>query len=81
MIEEEPPQGPLADRVLWCRERRVALAKELAQYFDGTLSVGTPKAGGEMTLGSRTHILFLEMEIEQLDRTINSFSPSPDAHA
>jgi hypothetical protein len=81
MIEEEPPQGSLAEQVLWCLEKRIAMAKELAQYFDGTLSVGIPKADGTMTIGTRTQILFLETRIERLDRIINSFSPPRDARA
>jgi hypothetical protein len=75
MIDERQILRSLADQVLLCREKRAVVAKELAQYIDGTLSVGTPEPGETMTLGTRTHILFLEREIEQLDRIINSFSP------
>ena len=76
MTEEDRVQRAIAEHVLWCREKRDALQKELAQYRDGILSIGERKIGEPMTQGTLTHLHYLQRNIEQLSRVITAYSPS-----
>lgn len=78
MTEEDRVQRSIAEHVLWCREKRDELTKELAQYRDGILSIGERKTGEPMTQGTITHITYLHRTIEQLGRVIAAYSPLSD---
>ena len=78
MTEEDRVQRSIAEHVLWCREKRDELTKELAQYRDGILSIGERKTGEPMTQGTITHVTYLQRNIEQLGRVIAAYSPSSD---
>ena len=75
MTEEDRVQRSIAEHILWCREKRDELAKELAQYRSGELSVGERKIGESMTQGTKTHIMYLQRNINQLDRVLAAYSP------
>ena len=75
MTEEDRVQRAIAEHVLWCREKRDALTDELAQYRDGTFSIGERKVGEPITQGTITHINYLRRTIDQLGRVITAYSP------
>jgi hypothetical protein len=79
MRKEKPAQESIAERVLLYRQRRDALARDLAQYRNGTLSIGERKIGEPVTQGTLTHIMFLQRMIEDLSRVISAYSPPLDA--
>lgn len=78
MTEEDRIQRSIAEHVLWCREERDRLAKEIDLYRSGALSIGKPMIGEIATQGTLTHIAFLERAIQQLDRVIAAYSPPSD---
>jgi hypothetical protein len=75
MNAEDPGQRSIADPILWCRDKRDALATELAQYQSGASSIGTRKTGEPVTQGTVTHVSYLQRTIEQLGRVIAAYSP------
>ena len=75
MNAEDLGQRSIAAHILWCRDKRDALTKELAQYQLGALSIGTRKAGEPVTQGTATHVSYLQRTIEQLGRVIVAYSP------
>jgi hypothetical protein len=78
MNAEDLGQRSIADHILWCRDKRDALANELAQYQSGALSIGTRKTGEAVTQGTVTHVSYLQRTIEQLGRVIAAYSPPED---
>jgi len=78
MREEDTVQRAIAEHVIWCRDKRDALASELVQYQSGALSIGTRKIGEPVTQGTQTHIIYLQMNLEQLGRVIAAYSPAKD---
>jgi hypothetical protein len=78
MSEEDRVQRAIAEHVQWCREKRDALTEELAQYRDGTLSIGERKTGEPVTRGTITHIMYLQRTIDQLGKVIAAYSPPKD---
>jgi hypothetical protein len=81
MTAEDLGQRSIAEHVLWCGDKRDALAKELVQYQSGALSIGIRKAGEPVTQGTLTHIIYLQRTIEQLGRVIAAYSPPNDQTA
>jgi uncharacterized coiled-coil DUF342 family protein len=80
MTEEERVQRSIAEHVVWCREKRDELTKELAEYRDGILSIGERKAGEPMTQGTITHIALLQRTIDQLGKVVDVYSPPTTKH-
>ena len=78
MTEEDRVQRSIAEHVLWCREKRDSLTKELIQYRDGILSIGERTVGEPMTQGTITHIAYLQRTIDQLGRVIAAYSAPED---
>lgn len=74
-MKEDRVQRPIAEQVLWCRDKRDSLRRELDPYRAGTLSIGERKIGEPMTQGTMTHIAYLQRTIDQLDRVIAAYSP------
>jgi hypothetical protein len=81
MNTEDLGQGSIAEHVLWCADKRHALAKELVQYRSGALSIGTRRVGEPVTQGTLTHVLYLQRTIEQLGRVVAAYSPPNDQTA
>ena len=78
MDKGDGAQRSVMEHVLWCRDKRDALAEELGQCKAGTLTIGKTMVGQAYTQGSLTHIAYLQRTIEQLGRVIAAYSPPND---
>jgi hypothetical protein len=70
MSNDERIEKSVAEHITWCKGERARLMNELEQFESGIRSIGTPRQGEKFTLGSLTHIAFLQREIDQLEQVI-----------
>jgi len=79
MRNKRAVRASIGERLFLYRQRRDALLRDLAKYRDGVLSIGERKIGEPMTLGTLTHIMYLQRMSDDLSRVIAAYSPPLNA--
>ena len=65
----------LDDHVVWCREERASMTRELIKYRERTVRPTDRKGRTALTRGQATHVAYLKSAIGHLDKFIAARSP------